>query len=482
MRIFLTLLVSILFCINSFAITFNFDSPESVEQSAGGYTVTLSQGKGSTAPMLNTNNDPAQMRLYAYNQITVSGPDLRIIGLVFSKNNSKAYASISGTTGQLESGGLPGSSLDFKTDVWKGDAQTVTFTLGISGQRIISQIIINEEIKIDDDKEKEPDVPKYPEELDPEYVYSEPTVLTVPDMQVQGAAYSFVENNILVNVTRGAVHDSYFSAHAGYSITFTATKPMKGIAIDGFVKKGFEATVSSGEISYLTPDTDKEASPVIVITDIEDNSVTINCLKQLRCYSVEIYFEENPEDEVGSHPIEGEAVRLSFDTADAVYESEFSSWVEGENYSIYLYDAADPDGPYVGLDIYPAQKDELEGNYSTADYSLGEYTYYVYGKAEDDITWIAEGSVIIAKSENEFTITGKITCDNNKIYNLNFAGALPIYLDEDYYSYYDDSAVEKIENDREAFGSDNMFNISGQQVGKDFKGMYIKKGKKYIAR
>lgn len=135
--------------------------------------------------------------------------------------------------------------------------------------------------------------------LDEGYTYAEPTVVTVSGAEGSNTAYSFIQNNIKVDVTAGAQNATYFGCNAGNSMTFTATKAIKGVVINGYVKKDFDATVSSGTIDYSdASEAEVEANPVVVIKDVNSKTLTIQCVKQLRCYSVKFYFENNPTEEV----------------------------------------------------------------------------------------------------------------------------------------------------------------------------------------
>lgn len=415
------------------ATTFTFTSAESVTQTKDGYTVKIEKGSGNNAPAYYDNG----LRLYASNTITVSGGNLNNISLTFSMQGSKPYAGLSASTGKLDSGGASTSQTDLKTDTWTGSATSVTFTLGGSGQRLIDKIVINGDGSEGGDTggNENPSGPTEPDSpaLDPDYIYAEPTDVTVPSTTVQGAEYSFISNNIEVSCTKGAVTNSYFSAHAGFAMTFTATKNIKGIVINGFVKKDFTATADHGKISYLTPSEDTEANPVVVLTDVNSKSVTIDCEKQLRCYSVEVYFDENPEATVSGSTGSGEEYVLNFDSADAVYESQYVAMTGEENYSIFLYNSDSSAIPYFALDIYPTSKDEIAGTYAWNDYTLGDYTYYVFGEGYDDMTWIEDGFVTITKSGGEYTIQGTIYCDDSNIYSISFSGKMPIYTDDEYY-------------------------------------------------
>lgn len=433
MRKIFTLLAAVAMSVTgAMATTFTFESDADLTQTKDGYTVTIAKGSGQNDPKWYSNG----MRLYASNTITVSGAGLENISMTFAMQGSKAYAGLTASTGSLVSGGESTSSDNKVTDKWTGSANSVTFTLGSTGQRLIFDLEVNgdgSQTPVDPDPD-DPTDPDTPPTLNPDFVYPEPTLISVPSTTVQGDTYSFIDNNVLVSCTKGAVTADYFSAHAGFDMTFTATKPIKGIVVNGFVKKDFTATVDHGDISYLCPSADTSADPVVVIKDINSTSVTISCVKQLRCYDVEVYFDANPEATVqGGATTDPSATTLTFDSADAVYESEYAELLGEPNYSIYLYDAVSPDVPYFALDLYPAEKDNLAGTYSWDDYTLGDYTYYVYGYNENDMTWAEGGLVTISKNGNTYTISGNIICDNNKTYNISYTGVMDFYTDDEYY-------------------------------------------------
>ena len=480
MKKFCTLVAFVAVALSAVATTFSFSNSVN-SQTIDGITVTLSKGSGNNDPAVYSDN----VRLYASNTITISGANLTSISLSFTKQGSKDYASLSASAGSLVSGGNSTSNEDVKTDKWTGSVSSVTFTLGDKGQRIIKQIVVN-----GDGSETDPSNPSNPGDggdsgsLDNDYVYAEPTVVTSPDKTVQGDAYSFVSNNINVSCTKGAVTESYFSAHAGFEMTFTATKAIKGIVINGLVKKGFEATANHGEISFLSPSEDVEANPVVVLTDVDSKSVTVSCVKQLRCYSVKFYFEENPDATVAGGGA-GSTQTFTIDFAEAVFESEYSEMIGENNYSIFLYNLSETDYSYLALDIYPAEKDNLVGTYSMSDWSLGDYTYYVWGEGEDDFAWAYDGEVVISKEGDIYTIEGFVYCENNVTYEFSYTGEMPMYLDTDYYDDdYDDSAsIESVAVDKTTLDENApMYNLQGRRVGAEYKGVVIQNGRKFILR
>ena len=487
MKKIFTLFFALTAVLTAAATTFNFTSSDAVSQTKDGITVTLSKASGNNDPFFSGSEE---MRLYANNTITISGASLTGISLSFAKQGSKDYATLSASTGSLASGGTSTSNTDVKTDMWTGSASSVTFTLGSSGQRIITQIVVNGTGNEGGNPSQptDPQEPDVPSTLDPDYKYDEPTVVSTPGTTVQGDSYWFIDNNIMVSCSKGAVNDTYFSAHAGFEMTFTATKPIKGIVINGFVKKDFEGTVNHGNISFLSPDSDSEGSPAVVVKDVNSNSVTISCVKQLRCYDVEVYFENNPDATVSGGGAGASSTQdLTFDTAEAVYESEFVDWIGEENYSIFLYNESEPYYPYVALDIYPPAKDKLVGTYSMSDYSLGDYTYYVYGETENDIAWAEAGQVTISLSGDVYTISGYISCDNKVRYNFTFTGELPVYLDSDYYYGDDDDEDENAVNDivtdseeTQTDGNSPVYNLQGQRVSGNYRGIVIRDGRKIL--
>lgn len=175
-------------------------------------------------------------------------------------------------------------------------------------------------------------------------------------------------------------------------------------------------------------------------------------------------------------------VSLTFDSAEAVYESEIEEYYGIPNYSVFLFDAASPELPYFALDLYPDTQELTPGVYDWDTYYLGDWTYYVFGYGDDDITWATGGSVSLVKNGNVWTITGTIPCDDNKTYKISFTGEMPVYLDKDYYGDGDDdgdgSAVGSVEADTDA--DLPSFDLLGRKVSKDFRGIVIRGGKKFV--
>ena len=313
------LLAALCCAITTFAETsfvYDADSHE-LTQTKDGITVTIAKGTGSVEPVWkqswNEEYNPSDMRLYLGNTITVtSDVAMTSIKMVFAKSaaSSADYAGLSASTGTLTSGGTATSNIDWKVDSWTGSAKSVTFTLTGKGQRRIYSLVVNGEALMPNVPEETP----LPTEADlkNDYVYPEPTEVLPKDTTILKKEYAFIGNNILVHCDMGSIekayvdpnadeekddsHPAYFNCNAEHTITFTAAQNIKGIAISGYVRKQFKATCDHGSITVMTdPDMEMEAWPAIVITDVNNKSVTLSCPKQFRCYKLEVYFKENPD-------------------------------------------------------------------------------------------------------------------------------------------------------------------------------------------
>ena len=282
---------------------FTFAAAGDMNQTKDGISLSIATGNGQNEPKATTDYETQQpeMRLYTGNTITISGNELKDIQLVCAKSSAsgKEYTGLSASTGELVSGGEAADKNDWKVDHWTGNATSVVFTLTGKGQRRIQKIVVGGEAVVIEPVET---VLPTEEDLEANYSYAEPTAVNVPDTQFFKNEYAFISNNILVYCGQGSIIKAtdttaaYFNCNANYSLTFTATEPIKGIEIDGFVRKAFSATCAPGEIEYLTDvDFDREGFPAMVIRNIDAQSVTLSCPKQLRCYGVRVYFQENPE-------------------------------------------------------------------------------------------------------------------------------------------------------------------------------------------
>ena len=445
---FLILVASL--SVSAQATTFLYDADGTQTQTKDGINIKLEKGSNSSnAPAYSSYNG---MKLYANNTITIDAEQaITNVQLVFSKNENKDYLSMTPSVGNLADGGVSTALDDKKLDVWTGTTNHLVFTMGTKGQRIIFQIVVNgDPIEID------PVVYVDDTPLDPNFAYSEPTAILTPDMNFYKKEYAFIESNIRVSCTQGSILNNdtvtYFNCNAGYNLKFEASKPIKGIVVNGEVRKLFSATSDKGELMYLSPDEFypedyQECEHVLIIKDIDSVAVTISCEKQLRCYSVYVYFDANPTDTIDCAGQQGggETFFVDFDSADAVYESEISETEGKTNYTIYLYDAA-TEYPYITLDLYPGAQGDLTGLYDYEEGSLGEYTWYQTSEDVMTRTWIMDGSLAITKEGDIYTISGYMTCDDKNTYNFSFTGTMPFFTDDEYYG--DEQGTENIGDER----------------------------------
>ena len=284
---------------------FTFTAAADMNQTKDGITVVIAQGNGQSAPAVTTDYETQkpEMRLYLGNTITVSSTEaLKNIQLVCAKSSAsnKDYAGLSAEAGVLESGGVAADKNDWKVDTWTGEATKVVFTLTGKGQRRIKQLVVNGDPVDVVDPEEQP-LPTA-DDLDGSYEYSEPEIVHVPNTQFFHKEYAFIDGNILVHCGEGSIvkatddEDAYFGVMENQKITFTANQVIKGIAIHGNVRKKFSASCDHGLISYLTDeDVEMAGDPVLVVRNIDNMSVTITCNKNLSCYGVRVYFQENPD-------------------------------------------------------------------------------------------------------------------------------------------------------------------------------------------
>lgn len=239
--------------------------------------------------------------------------------------------------------------------------------------------------------------------LDVEYEYEEPTIITNTEVKGSNQAYTFIQNNIKVTCTKGARYETYFGVNADASLTFAATQPIKAIVINGFVKKEFEAEASSGEIQYVDASEEEvEAEQVLAVTEVNNNILTLTCKKQLRCYSVAIYFTGTPEIHIDEgedeydysyewEPTEQVTMNVTFDSLAYIDETEFLEYPctdlklfdRKNNYMLNLIVFVsmldeEPKTTILPTGTYPINKTYLESEdyANTVQASVGGYEDY----------------------------------------------------------------------------------------------------------
>ena len=267
----------------------------------------------------------------------------------------------------------------------------------------------------------------------------EPVVIDAPDTVINKTAYTLEEEGITIAVSYGSAYpaehawnnlgETYFAVLAGGSMTITATDSIKGIAINGWVKKNFSASCDNGIINYLSDDyEDTTGEPVLTISDIDNYSVTISCVNQLRCFSVEVYFEENPGDVMGEV---ADTVSLTIVSAEALdYSNDTTFSTEGA-YSYWLSLTSDGGYPVVWLDMYAAQQGDLSGEYSLYNFNVGDYSYIQLSADELDYEYAYDQEFTITKTQAGYHTEGWIIAENDVLYAFTYDGAVTIAGAED---------------------------------------------------
>ncbi len=290
----------------------------------------------------------------------------------------------------------------------------------------IKKIVITGEVAGSGDSGEEED-----DQLDPNYNYSEPTIVKPSGATSSNSSYSFVQNNIKVETVAGAQTADYFGCNAGSKITFTASKAIKGLIVNGYMKKDFSATCDHGDLAYADASEDAvEGDTILAIFDIDSKSVTISCEKQLRCYSVQFYFVENPDIEVGGddedynydwEPTTPTTLNITFDeleTTDyqAIYGLE-EPWTDlcfaCEEYEMDVYafvTYSETTGIVPG--VYPINDTYAEG---TVQASPGGNDLYDIPSfiATDFVPYEEDGEVNYYYSTAYYIVSGTLTVSEN---------------------------------------------------------------------
>lgn len=234
------------------------------------------------------------------------------------------------------------------------------------------------------------------EGLDLDYVYTEPTEVVSTDSLGSKIEFLFIQNNVKVSCNLGTKTQTYFGPMAGQKLTFITTRKMKAVVVDGFVRKGFSASSSSGTIAYKSSDAvDLEEEQILVVTDIDSTALSVKCDAQLRCYKVSVYFEANPDIDIqpGGETYSYDDESTEVTTMDITFtDVESEDMTESLGYpftDLYLsndeYDmdlwvfASTVEFTVLPPGIYPIQS-QPEGSYipNTVMASLGGYEDYDY--------------------------------------------------------------------------------------------------------
>ena len=246
-------------------------------------------------------------------------------------------------------------------------------------------------------------------EMAQEIAAEEPVIITAPDTTIDKTAYTLSDQGIT------------FGVLANGSMTISAGENIRGIAVNGWAKQNFSASCDYGNIDYISDEAaDAVGEPVLTISDINHPSVTISCDKQLRCFSIEVYFSENPDapQEEATDTVRLEMVRAVAQdySEDTTYSSE-------------------------GLDLYAAVKGDLSGEYSLYNYNVGDYTYVQLSASSLDYEYTYDQEFTITKSGSNYHIEGYVIAENDVQYEFVFEGPVSFVKKGD------EEGVENAEHD-----------------------------------
>jgi hypothetical protein len=207
-------------------------------------------------------------------------------------------------------------------------------------------------------------------------------------------------------------------------MTISATDTIRGIAINGWVKKNFSASSDRGTINYISDEyEDAFGYPVLTIADIDSTAVTIDCNNQLRCFSIAVYFGSNPGG------VQGEVmdtVRFTAVVAEALDYSDDSTFSAPGAYSYWLMLQPAEVYPTVWLDLYAAVQGDLTGVYSLYDYNVGDYTYVQLSADAWDYEYAYDQEFTITRNGNSYHIEGWILADNDVQYEFVYDGPIAL--------------------------------------------------------
>lgn len=304
----------------------------------------------------------------------------------------------------------------------------------------------------------------------------DPIIITIPDTTIVKQAFTLEVQGITISTTNGSVYPAEHEynnfdrdciiCYAGASISFSAGQYIKGLAINGNVKKNFSASCDKGTMDYLSDSyEDSEGEPVLTISDIDAPSVTITCNNQLRCFSIEVYFTQNPGGTQGEVM---DTVRFTAVRAEALDYSDDEQYSSEGHYSYWLSLTPESGYPQVWLDMYAAVKGDLSGEYSLYNYNVGDYTYVQLSESELDYEYAYDQEFTIVKNGDNYHIEGYIIAENDVQYEFVFDGPIAIVGSEGVENMEEPKAQsQKMLRDGQLIirRGEKTFTVTGQECG-----------------
>ena len=305
----------------------------------------------------------------------------------------------------------------------------------------------------------------------------DPIILTVPDTTIVKQAFTLEVQGITISTTNGSVYPAEHEfnnfdrdciiCYAGASISFSAGQDIKGLAINGSVRKNFSASCDNGTMDYLSDSyEDSEGEPVLTISDIDAPSVTITCNNQLRCFSIEVYFTENPGGTQGEVM---DTVRFTAVRAEAMDYSDDEQYSSEGHYSYWLSLTPEAGYPQVWLDMYAAVKGDLSGEYSLYNSNVGDYTYVQLGEDELDYEYAYDQEFTIVKNGDSYHVEGYIIAENDVQYEFVYDGPIAIVGSEGVENVEEPKAQsQKMLRDGQLIirRGEKTFTVTGQECGR----------------
>lgn len=426
--------------------------------------------------------------------LTLKGcTDVMSITIVASSNVASGYT-VSATVGGNAIGSeftMPkenNTEVKFSAEAAMSGDVVISFTQGTGAKSFyVKSITVEGNVE-------EPGEPSTPR-LDPDYEYVDEPVVILPKDALGKMAIDTVVNNIWLQCAEGAYYESDIRIYAGKKLTITASKPIVAIKVDGVVKQGFSAEASAGEITYMTDaEAESEGTPVLLVKNINAESVVLTCVKQLQMKALYVYFLDNPEDEIGggspTDPSE-EPEAPSIDsnvtsTGDFPFINatiDFTNWTIDQSLGLDFYTAVDEEGYFINdegselfFSFWPESSSDIVGTYTISGGTIDdEYSeiYVVEGETTIEDYFVSATLTITKEADGTYTVNYTISTSENGDFSGTVSGVR-----------YEDLTVTGIEDvNADVKNLDfnaPMYNVLGQPVKADYRGVVIQNGRKYL--
>lgn len=251
-----------------------------------------------------------------------------------------------------------------------------------------------------------------------------------------GSAFSVTKSGVTVAANKAYGTGSELRV---YATGEDDTQPSTLVVSAGTVK----ITKIAAEFSQYSKATFEDATP-------NASTWSIKPEKQLRITKLTVTIDGDAGDDEGGAIIDdgsqggdqgGNAQNFTFNTIETYNYYDYMS-EDGEDITIYMYNKANP-GVYAQLDIIVPNGTGLGelpvGTYNITDtYAVNtavvggvDESYYpigcwVFGEGEEDYWDLVSGTVVVAKSGDNYTITVKAEDSEGNSYVITYTGAVNI--------------------------------------------------------